>query len=461
MYKKALDAKLIERGLPPEWSDVIYSEAQNDEAPISDYNYGKAKQDDLIDCFKLTPTQWEERNLANYGSDRSAWRPPLKILIVCDRLLTGFDAPVESVMYLDKPLRDHNLLQAVARTNRPLPAMDKKTGVIVDYFGVFDNLEKALNFDESVREEALIDWDVLRATVPHEVERTIEPFDGLTISDTRDCLLAALRRLAVPEVAKAFEGNFKSLERFWEALSPDPCLYGHRTAYRWLCGIYIAHRRRVRGPRATFGELAAKTLALIQANTSFMRMVEELPLFKIDGNTVANLDALPPAADKAAALEAALTRELSEDGEGFAYRLLGERLQKLKERRDATDVAAAERLRELANIAEEAAENKSEPERRRLNPGAEFRLFTVLKAFAPEVDPEFLAECARGIVANLREFGSLPRGWSRTRQGRMDSENSLKIETWKEVYSSLPLDTLNPESPFLRAAVDELALSDG
>jgi len=67
---------------------------------------------------------------------------------------------------LDKPLRDHNLLQAVARTNRPLPAMDKRTGIVVDYFGVFQDLEKALNFDENTREEALIDWDALKATVP-------------------------------------------------------------------------------------------------------------------------------------------------------------------------------------------------------------------------------------------------------------------------------------------------------
>jgi type I restriction enzyme, R subunit len=74
-------------------------------------------------------------NRERVGDDRSNWRPPLKILIVCDRLLTGFDAPVEQVMYLDKPLRDHNLLQAIARTNRPMPELGKLAGVIVDYFG--------------------------------------------------------------------------------------------------------------------------------------------------------------------------------------------------------------------------------------------------------------------------------------------------------------------------------------
>ena len=108
-------------------------------------------------------------------------------------------------MYLDKPLRDHNLLQAIARTNRPLPSMKKRTGVVVDYFGVFTNLEKALNFDESVREESLIDWDALRAAVPAEVAQCLEPFDGIAIADTRECLLGALRRLRAPETAKGFD----------------------------------------------------------------------------------------------------------------------------------------------------------------------------------------------------------------------------------------------------------------
>jgi type I restriction enzyme R subunit len=59
---------------------------------------------------------------------------PLQILVVCDMLLTGFDAPVLQVMYLDSPLREHTLLQAIARVNR---TSDRKTyGLIVDYWGV-------------------------------------------------------------------------------------------------------------------------------------------------------------------------------------------------------------------------------------------------------------------------------------------------------------------------------------
>jgi type I restriction enzyme R subunit len=174
-YKDALDAALTGRRLPSEWCEVIISEGQNDETDLTRFHYGKERQDDLIEYFKLTPREWERWNRERYGDDHAGWQPPLKILIVCDRLLTGFDAPVEQVMYLDKPLRDHNLLQAIARTNRPLSALGKQVGLVVDYFGVLENLEKALNIDESIREEALIDWEKLKETVPDAVMRALAP----------------------------------------------------------------------------------------------------------------------------------------------------------------------------------------------------------------------------------------------------------------------------------------------
>ena len=364
-FKDALDAKLKERGLPVAWSDVIIS---------------------------------EEWNRERYGELRETWRPPLKILSVCDRLLTGVDAPIEQVMYLDKPLRDHNLLQAVARTNRPLPAMSKRTGVVVDDFGVFTDLAKALNFDENVREEALIDWQALKATVPGEVARCMESFEGIRIADTRECLLAALRSVKDPDAAKVFEHNVKSLERLWEAVSPDPCLYAHRDIYRWLCSIYVAYRRRLRSnaSRGTYGELSAKTRELIEQNTAFMDAALALPVFKIDKDYVGKLDELPSAADKAAALEAILTAELAEeDSSGFTYRQLGERLARLKAKKDALDKAAEERLKDVQDIADEAVKRIEEPEMLFLTQPGEYALFSILRAFSASQDTAYLADCAR------------------------------------------------------------------
>ena len=70
---------------------------------------------------------------------------PLKLLIVTSRLLAGFDAPINQAMYLDKPMKDHGLLQAICRTNRPYK--NKSSGLVVDYIGVFDDVVKSLNFD--------------------------------------------------------------------------------------------------------------------------------------------------------------------------------------------------------------------------------------------------------------------------------------------------------------------------
>ncbi|KAK0340050.1 hypothetical protein LTR94_032082, partial [Friedmanniomyces endolithicus] len=93
-----------------------------------------------------------------------------EILIVVSKLLTGFDAPNEHVMYLDKPLREHGLLQAIARTNRTCSikrpdgsTVDKPHGRIVDYIGITQHLDDALSsYRADDVQNALRDLDLLR-----------------------------------------------------------------------------------------------------------------------------------------------------------------------------------------------------------------------------------------------------------------------------------------------------------
>ncbi|MEG0253798.1 MAG: hypothetical protein RR667_06935, partial [Muribaculaceae bacterium] len=80
---------------------VIFSAGQNDSKEMRQYHISKEEEKNLIARFKKPMVE-----------------DKLAMLIVCDKLLTGFDAPIEQVMYLDKPLKEHNLLQAIARTNR-------------------------------------------------------------------------------------------------------------------------------------------------------------------------------------------------------------------------------------------------------------------------------------------------------------------------------------------------------
>ena len=460
LYKVALDAELKKRGVanPDAWSDVIVSSVHNEEHPeLERYHYSKDDADALIDWFKLTPSEWETENRKKHGDDRSRWRQPLKILIVCDRLLTGFDAPIEQVMYLDKPLRDHSLLQAMARTNRPLPEMGKRNGLIVDYFGVFEDLQKALNFDHEDVEDAIINWDRLKELVPTEIDACMRFFDGITIEDTRDCLMAGLRRLRGPEKAKEFETQFKRTEVLWEAISPDECLYPHRRRYAWLCAMYVAHRRRNRRQLSTQEELAAKTRTLIHENVEFMEIAEAVPVYKIDADYLTKVQNLPSPADKAAELEAALARELSEGG-SFQYRQLGDRLQQLKDRKDTSDKAAVERLQELETLVQKVNTTKSEPERLGLTGPGEYGLYTVIRTFAKGGEDALFVSAAKAMLAHLRRKNLLPAGWADNPGGRKKVSLALQVQSWEPDFAALGLcPDEEADPPFLPAAVDELA----
>jgi len=459
-YKEALDAELKKRGIldGPAWSEVIISAAQNDPPELERFHYEKTKTDDLIDYFKLTPAQWETWNRKQHGDDKGKWKPPLKILIVCDRLLTGFDAPIEQVMYLDKPLRDHNLLQAMARTNRPLTEMGKRTGVIVDYFGVFKNMQKALNFSEDEIEDAVIDWEKLKAQVPDEIGRCMKFFEGIKIEDTRDCLMACLQRLAEDLTAHEFEAQFKRMEVLWEAIAPDECLYPHRKEYAFLCTMFIAHRRRNRRVQATHEELAAKTRDLIQEHTTIMDVAENLPVYKIDANYLTLVHELPTPADKAAELEAALTAELIEGDGGFLYKKLGERLELVLTRRAVNAQEAAEKLRELEALVREVNVAQSEPERLGLTSPGEWPLYTVVCAHAKDKDEGLCVKAAKKLLGDLRSKRLLPRGWSTNAGGRKNISLALQVACWDTELMALDLCPTDVEdAPFLAAAVDELA----
>ncbi|MFM7575350.1 MAG: UvrB domain 3-containing protein, partial [Microcystaceae cyanobacterium] len=111
---------------------------------------------------------------------------------------TGFDAPIEQTMYLDSPLRDHNLLQAVARTNRTyddkITGLSKQFGRIVDYIGIFENYKEALNYDpEDIGE--FEDVDSLIEQFPTVLNKALAPFSHITREDTLECSLAIVRQL--------------------------------------------------------------------------------------------------------------------------------------------------------------------------------------------------------------------------------------------------------------------------
>ena len=153
LYKQAMD-KLI----GSEASAVVMTSSQGDPPEWKRHVRDKDAEEKLLDRF---------RDQAD----------PLQFVIVTSKLLTGFDAPILQVMYLDKPMKDHNLLQAICRTNRTF-GQEKTHGLIVDYIGIFDDVARALNFDEKAGQQVVSNIDELRkAHFKYKLHTDQELFD--------------------------------------------------------------------------------------------------------------------------------------------------------------------------------------------------------------------------------------------------------------------------------------------
>jgi type I restriction enzyme R subunit len=119
---------------------------------------------------------------------------PLKIAIVCDMWLTGFDVPCLHTMYLDKPLKNHGLMQAIARVNRVFK--DKPGGLIVDYIGIAENLKRALSiYDSGVQKEVMLPLDEIIAEMNSLHRDALAYFNGIKHSGWKKLKGTELSRL--------------------------------------------------------------------------------------------------------------------------------------------------------------------------------------------------------------------------------------------------------------------------
>jgi type I restriction enzyme, R subunit len=159
---------------------------------------------------------------------------PLRIVFVCAMWMTGFDAPSVSTIYLDRPMRNHTLMQTIARANRVFP--DKDNGLIVDYIGVFRNLEKALaiygaaNTDVDTPIQSKAELVVALGAAVEAVADLCERYDvdldelwqasGFEFIGLRDAATEAL--IADPDVRAEFMSAATMARKLFKAVLPDP-----------------------------------------------------------------------------------------------------------------------------------------------------------------------------------------------------------------------------------------------
>lgn len=186
----------------------------------------------LVAKLQLSEEREEDVRLLFKKADKDP-----KILIVTDKLLTGYDAPLLYCLYLDKPMRDHVLLQAVARVNRPYvdkEGIQKKVGLVIDFVGVLRELKKALQFDSSDVDGVIEDLDLLMRDFLDKIAKAkmdyLDAGEGGDADERLERLVYG--RFLDPEPRKAFFEAYKDIENLWEILSPSKELVDHIGTYR-------------------------------------------------------------------------------------------------------------------------------------------------------------------------------------------------------------------------------------
>ena len=193
-------------------------------------NLGEKGKDGLSwDEYFLTPEQREQES----EKFKSAG-DPTKILIVVDMLLVGYDAPICQVLYLDRGIREHNLLQAIARVNRPYDE-PKTHGLIVDYSGITKELQKALEmFDEQDIDGAL---DPVEDFLPELEQRHSDVmgyFEGINKADYD----AIIEKFEPSDLRERFEYDFRMFSNALDSVLPD------RKADRYVADFKFAGEAR-------------------------------------------------------------------------------------------------------------------------------------------------------------------------------------------------------------------------
>ncbi len=354
---------------------------------------------------------------------------PLRFVIVTNKLLTGFDAPILQVMYLDKPMKDHNLLQAICRTNRTF-GQDKTHGLIVDYIGIFDDVARALDFDEQAVQQVVTNIDELRKELPAQMQKCLAFFAGVDRAvGGYEGLMEAQQRLPNNDTRDKFAAEFTLLGKIWEALSPDPLLGPYETDFKWLTQVYESVKPVSGAGRLLWHRLGAKTIELINQNVHVESVRDDVETLILDAEVLDGIlkDVNPE--KKAHEVTIKLIARLRKHAGDPKFKELGERLEKVKERHEQGFLTSLEFLKEILEIAKEVViiEKQVDPqEERDRAKEALTELFNETKNQATHIIVERIVNDIDTIVKTVR----FP-DWQRTTQGERLVQKELRLTLHK------------------------------
>ncbi|MBO6233481.1 MAG: HsdR family type I site-specific deoxyribonuclease [Clostridia bacterium] len=354
---------------------------------------------------------------------------PLKLVIVTSKLLTGFDAPILQVMYLDKPMKDHTLLQAICRTNRTYDD-GKNYGLIVDYTGIFDNVAKALDFDENTMRKIITNINEVKKQLPAILKKCLSYFIGVDRSiEGFDGLMAAQACLPTNKEKDAFAADYRVLNKIWNAISPDDFLIDYKDDYKWLSNVYESVKPVDGTGTLIWNTLGPKTIELIHNNILVSDAKEDEDILTLDADLIDTFIEKNGSVEKAAKkIEISIVAKiLSHNSEG-KYKKLGEKLEELRQKHEQALLTSIEFLKALLELAKEVANAEKEvvpEEEQDKGKAALTELFNGVKNNSTPIIVE-------RIVKDIDELVRVVRfdGWQNTTAGKQEVKKALRSIVW-------------------------------
>ena len=367
----------------------------------------------------------------------------LKIFIVCNMLLTGFDAPIEQTMYLDSPLRDHNLLQAVARTNRPyddkITMISKEFGRVVDYVGVFQNYKEALNYDpEDIGE--FEDVDALLKEFPKVLDKAFAPFDDIKLEDSYDCAMTIIRKLNEIDHG-TFENSFHDVVQQWEAICPNPGLRDYKKKYLWLVTIYELYLEEFKRANFDAAFYAAQTRKLIEENSTLLDFRGHLPEITIDADYLNKLQEtkLSPSDKAEKIIRDIETMIRTNQNSSAIYVEFQERLDFLIRNKNAEAEAIEILLQKLSELYTDVDEAIEIPKKMGFDDKGTFEIYQIIKNESDDFDEKLVRDFAVELTKKIQE--RIYIGWQEIPQEYNRLKGDMLLLSVNPKFESLNLDT--------------------